>query len=422
MSLIISQDEDDGKVERFFREVINDNTNLCCEFIVVIHYVPTFPYFLEALSTVGKIALLIPKGSYRNEDIVNEISAKGYRVLGNREENFGDDEYESYFLNGIFKSRKYLQTNGKLLKLVDATISSNSKFVFIDVGGYYSYSFDAVKEKYGDRFIGIVEATENGHQKYMKSFSKLKENSNMLMENFPILSMARSSLKQTEDYNVGKSIVEAVSSILRKNAHTIIERMNIITVIGFGKIGKSIAEHLRQKNVKRVLVYEIDPIRLMEAVSLGFAIADDKWVFSSSDMIFCATGNQSINNINFKQLKNNVFIASCTSNDDEYNLDIIDKLLETHTTKTIIGHIVQYCDDEKVVNMIHDGNSVNFIYNATNGPFIYSVLVGLIFSAIKLIRKSYDKSNDEGFLIRELDRSSMQGIAKIWLSVFENYH
>lgn len=127
------------------------------------------------------------------------------------------------------------------------------------------------------------------------------------------MSVARCSLKNTEDYNVGKSIVEATSAILRESAHTIIERMNLITVIGFGKIGRSIAEHLRQKNVKRVIIYDKDHLRAIEAVSLGFEIGPKDYALTESDLIFGATGNKSINNIEFARLKDNVCIASCTS-------------------------------------------------------------------------------------------------------------
>ncbi len=47
---------------------------------------------------------------------------------------------------------------------------------------------------------------------------------------------------------------------LRTDAHQIIERMNIIGVIGFGKIGRSIADHLKQRNIKRVIVYDFNPV------------------------------------------------------------------------------------------------------------------------------------------------------------------
>jgi adenosylhomocysteinase len=422
MSLIKNPDESNGKVEAFFEEIIGNNLNLTCEFIVVNHFTPAIPYFLDALSKVGKIALFVPKGSHMNEQIVNELLAKEYRILGYAKENFDDCEFQNFFVNGIFNSRKYLQANGKLINLIEKCINPNSNFLFIDVGGYFSYYLEQVRENYGNRFLGIVEDTENGHQKYLKELLRSKENRSEILRNFPVMSVSRSLLKQTEDYNVGKSIVEAADAILRVNAHTITERMGLIAVIGFGTIGKSISNHLRQKHVKQVMIYDIDPIRQLEAVSLGFAIGNKDWLILNSDMIFCATGNQSLNSSNFYSLKNNVFIASCTSNDDEFDLCLRNGTSETHDGKIqTYGHIEQYHHNGKVVNLLHKGNAINFIYNATNGPFIYSVLVSLIVSAIKIIKNDSISIPCDEFAIRELERSSMERIAKIWLKIFDNY-
>ena len=92
-------------------------------------------------------------------------------------------------------------------------------------------------------------------------------------------------LKETEDYNVGKSIVEGTGIILRTDAHTMLVRMRSIGVIGFGKIGRSIAEHLRQKNVREVIVYDKDVIRQMKASPLGFRVVNKDEIFLFSDMI-----------------------------------------------------------------------------------------------------------------------------------------
>lgn len=164
--------------------------------------------------------------------------------------------------------------------------------MIIDIGGYFAHSLMDIIAQYGARFYGVVEDTENGHQKYEKEIDKyLDKHSSEPIDRIPIMSVARSELKKTEDYNVGKSIVQAADTILRETAHTIIERFKCITVIGFGKIGRSIAEHLRQKNVRHVVIYEKDNIKLFEAVSLGFEIKNKLDALTQSDMIFGATGN-----------------------------------------------------------------------------------------------------------------------------------
>jgi adenosylhomocysteinase len=108
--------------------------------------------------------------------------------------------------------------------------------------------------------LSIVEDTEDGHQKDLKAIVSAPSQ---------ILSVARSFLKETEDYNVGKSMVAAADGILHRGCHQTSERL-VADVIVVGNIGASIAVHLRQKGLKEILVCDINPSLMMVASSRGF--------------------------------------------------------------------------------------------------------------------------------------------------------
>lgn len=355
-------------------------------FITVNHVVPTLPPFLEALQKIGRIAAVITKNSINDSHISAFIKTK-YPVK----------EVERDKEGRIIKAIDFIKSLG---------ISNNERLIIIDIGGYFSGLIEEMNNdsSLDEILVGIVEDTENGHKRYGKEVANSKK---------PIASVARSELKKTEDYNVGKSIVEASDAIRRKDSHSILERDRITLVLGFGKIGSSIAEHLRQKNVKEVLVYDSNDILNQRASSVGFKVASSfAEAISIAEVIYSATGSKALKGEDFFKLKDNVFISSVTSALDEMDIS----LLENSATETVIGHINSFTlQNGKIVNLLCKGNSVNFAFNGVNGPFIYSVQAALIVSASIMWEKQVSNTGSIQMLPMELEKK----IAKIWLENFE---
>lgn len=116
------------------------------------------------------------------------------------------------------------------------------QLLFLDIGGYFAPPIDSLSSLLGDRLFGIVEDTENGHQKYDKYVETIKQRGRSIP--CPIFSVARSPLKEPEDYLVGQSILFSIERVLR--AHNSLLTNKIVLVIGYGKIGKSISSRLRK--------------------------------------------------------------------------------------------------------------------------------------------------------------------------------
>ncbi len=379
----VKGDDDKYRVDEFFNKIVTQFNNPPISNIAVItvnHLAPTLPPFKKALDHCLEIAAIIPKGSHPDPLISQQIEHYSWRV-----------------------SRDELNKKGIISDFIKAKIG-NRKFVLIDIGAYFAPCLEELSA-FGEQFLGIVEDTENGHQLYQRFIETSHK---------PIVSVARSKLKECEDYNVGKSIVHAVETILREDGHTILERQKTIGVIGFGKIGSSAAIHLRSKGIKRIIVYDINPIIQMKASALGFEITDSKDVITKkSDIIFCMTGRKSLTGDDFYNLKDNVFIASCTSADTELDLT----LLEKEAKESVVHHVnVFTLINGKKINILHRGNAVNFVYKGVNGPFIYSVQAALIVSALKLAKGQYQPGVR---IIEELPEEDQRTIATLWIDCFE---
>jgi adenosylhomocysteinase len=113
------------------------------------------------------------------------------------------------------------------------------RFIVLDIGGYFAAIASAMKARFGSRMIGIVEDTENGYQKYMAAFPRVPD--------FPLVSSARSPLKKPEDSLIGLSIVFSTEAKLCTRNMILLNKTAL--VLGYGKIGCSIAESLRRRDV-----------------------------------------------------------------------------------------------------------------------------------------------------------------------------
>lgn len=83
--------------------------------------------------------------------------------------------------------------------------------VLVDIGGYFAASLDTLVGKFSGRVLGVVEDTENGHQRYAALNS----------HPCPVVSVARSPLKDCEDQLVGRSIVFSTGALVRAVAQTL---------------------------------------------------------------------------------------------------------------------------------------------------------------------------------------------------------
>ncbi|WP_322780263.1 adenosylhomocysteinase, partial [Frankia sp. Cas4] len=221
--------------------------------------------------------------------------------------------------------------------------------------------------------------------------------------------VARSSLKLAEDYLVGQSVVFSTEALLR--AHGDVLHGREACVIGYGKIGRSVATTLRAKSI-RTTVCETDPVRAVEAMAHGFPVTATKGgALSRSGVVVCATGNRALTGHDFYELRTGAYLATVTSSDDELDLGVV---RGTYQESRLGPHLTRLSRGDHHFYLLNDGNAVNFIHGASVGPFIFLVH-GEILAAISALPSG---PLEPGF--HEVDPQDREMISRLWLHHFND--
>lgn len=339
--------------------------------VLVTHIVPGREVFVDALAKICRVAAVIPKPKSIHEPTL-QIIAEKYQILNVK-------RLECYDSALIID---------RLLDYID----EQENLVILDMGGYFSESIQEIRESFN--LLGIVEDTQNGHVRYES-----------VETGVPVISVAQSPLKEPEDYLVGQSIIFSLDALYRERGQLLIN--NRVMVIGYGKIGSSIAHELSRRQVKTV-VYDVDPLRQVKAFSQGYAIDDREKSIKDADIIICATGNKSLAGDDFDLLKKGAYIATVTSADDELDM----KSLRSRYCCDVIDPKMLKCSSlDRHFYLINQGNAINFLHHAEVGVYIYLVQ-GEILKALDLM------NNQSQTGVQQLDPIYQREIAGKWLLAF----
>lgn len=321
--------------------------------IVLAHCLKDLPHLLFGLSQVTKIAnvLCIP---YSIDPKAMEVVSREYRIEVPTLSDVSDPEY--------------------LMNCVKESVRDDERpLVVVEVGGYFSAIGDRLVRELGERFLGIIEDTEAGHRRYECRASTLT---------FPVVSVARSVLKASEDTLIGPSTIFSVEKLLRSMDWQLEGRRAL--VLGFGNIGASVARKLQRRNCS-VAVFDIDPVRRVRALAEGFRIPDRTAALRTSDLVIGATGTRSLAGQDFFLLPSGSVLASCSSRDVEFD---VEKLATSHA-RAPISHtdVDEYVRGRKVLYLLRGGLPVNFIDGSIVGPVIALVQAELVASFRTLLEK-----------------------------------
>jgi adenosylhomocysteinase len=385
--------------------------NLCVEYfgskkldesiVVVQHIVPNTQPFLKALGEHFQNVVVVPKPNSKNPSALDSLEAdpnSNIKIVNAKRENTRDWKF---FIDRILP------------------LTLEKHFHIIDIGGYFADSFHEISVESKFKLLGIVEDTENGHQKYEYNLKILASSERQI----PIFSVARSPLKEPEDHLVGQSIAYSIERILRDNNSLLTNKK--VLIVGYGKIGKSIASSLSSKNVD-VWIFDKDPIRKAQALSHGYHTPDRNDALKIADIVVGATGNHSMvyvkdgNDCDFKKLKENCFVASVTSSDDEF---VLGTMASDYIASSDGNGLLTFrrSDNNFIFHLLNNGNAVNFTHNNALGPYIYMVGCELL-ACVSEIRneKARTKGEVDNLKIYELKHEFRQEIAKKWIDVFSD--
>ena len=366
-----------SKCEAFFADVVKaqncGKAKTCC--LVITHFLAERPFYLNALNETSAIAKVFAKPKSLIRRIWDEVE-KLYPVDVADRVRLGDPGY--------------LETQ------IDSAIPDDA-FLLMDLGGYFADAGPALRDRYGARFLGVVEDTENGHKRHLSGSAA-----------YPVFSAARSPLKASEDFLIGQSIVFSLEALLREWGAILQGRS--VCVIGYGKLGQSAAQLIKQRG-SNVRVYDIDPVKLVLAKAHGFVVSSSlRASIACVDTVICATGNRSLDTQTISWLMPDCIVATVTSSDDELRLDGID---DYYKRETLTEHIARYSNAQHSFVLLNNGHAVNFIHGASVGYYIFPVQAELIASAAALVRGEGRPGLCE---IQDVER---RRIGNIWLDHFK---
>lgn len=368
---------DAPRVREFFNAVCLSSSSAMAEkpaVLVVTHLLPDRPYFLEAIAKVSEIRAIFPKPKTIDPTVRNLIS----------------HDYQVQVV-----SREEMNNADQCLRLVEQ-YGRGAPLILVDIGGYFAKSLNSLLSRYSGRIIGVVEDTENGHQKYAAANPEC-----------PVVSVARSPLKNPEDFLVGQSIVFSTEALLRERGDILHGRT--ACVIGYGKIGRSIAGLLHARHV-RTVVCDLDPVKCVDAMSHGFSVAPSvQHALKDAGLVFCATGNHALRREHFGMLNSGSYIVTVTSSEDELELEQVRK---SYRVKHVSDFVTRYADADHHFYVLNRGQAVNFIHGAAVGPFIYLVHGEILASISRVCLNALSAG------VQENPAHLRQEVAQHWLSVF----
>lgn len=364
----------------FFRSLSGINSKLI-SVLAVSHIIPSSEDYIKSLQEDFNLIGIIPKPKSINQATLQRLKEGGVVIL---------DQFSRDNIN---------ENPAELVNL----LKQHSNICLIDIGGYFSESLDDLKNNLEERLLGVVEDTENGHQKYERSAkSKCR-----------VMSVARSPLKSFEDQLVGHGIAHATETILRQT-NTLITYKNC-GIIGYGKIGRGIAEYLQQRGI-RPRVSEINSLRSIQASCDGSIICSTDDLIEKSDIIFCATGSRALDIVKLRDLRKGAFLASATSSEDEFDLTTLTDEYE----KQDIGHdITRYEKRGHNFHLLNNGNAVNFLFAGAVDKYIGLIQGELIYSVSKIAREKHT-THANAIQVNTLDEQ--QDIARLWLDYVMRNH
>ena len=350
--------------------------------VVVSHIIPDTVHYLRAIDTIFPIQTIVPKP--------NSIDEKTYTIVR-----------KDFKISHVCREDMAQDTENEVIRILENT---DEKILLFDIGGYFAHIHETWPVTILERIALIIEDTENGYQKYEHVIG----DSERKKQNYPfkVVSVARSPLKENEDFLVGQFVFFSADALMREDGKLI--QYLKCGILGYGKIGRSIASHLLQRGVKPA-VYDTNPLKRVSAFNELNRIPDRDSIIKESDILFSATGNKSLKIEDFRELKNGCYIFSVTSSDDELELEFTGEYEKQEVRK----HIFKYSNENmNYFFLVNDGNAVNFIYNAVMGDFIHLVRAEMILAINGLPGYAPGKISTVPTDIRE-------NIAESWLKVFE---
>lgn len=264
---------------KWLRQERNKATLSTLRLIFLQHILPTTEELLRLLLESGaEVFSVFAKPYSIDPHVLSRLTARRIEVIQRTyEELEGTDVLDKCLRDAAARS----EVDGK-------------RIVILEVGGYFAKVLAALSVEESRWIAGVVEDTTFGHNRYLALARRIS---------VPIVSVARSQLKEIEARFVGQDAVIAMDYVLRQLGVALTGRKAL--VIGYGMIGKNVARALSESHLD-VSVYDALEYRNLRAFCEGFSVDRKAELLRKADIVFAATGAQAVTTDDIEVCKNNV--------------------------------------------------------------------------------------------------------------------
>ena len=321
--------------------LLEDKRNLKTARLVLLQHAlrDTRIFIEEAIAVDLEVGVFVAKPNSVQKRVLNDIENLGVTVI---QEPAGVPPYSYYEGSRVLHS----------LIREQAERSPKKKLLLVDVGGYFLKPLLEASSNVIESIAGVVEVTTFGHKRYEEACRDLK---------VPVLSIARSPLKDGEARFVGDSVCRAAADIVQSVGFALKGKKCL--VIGYGMIGRQIAISLKKYDCN-VVVFDESSLKMVEARLDGFEVFDPGEALQFVDFVFSSTGGQALPASLLVDINRDIFLFSGGSRAQEFDLVGIEK---NSTSKNIVGDALEkyIMPSGNACFVANKGKAVNFRKDGT---------------------------------------------------------
>lgn len=348
--------------------------------ILIAHFIKDMLELLEVLNKLVSIEIAIAIPYSIDSKLLEQFKSK-YEVITPN-------------LNVLMDSKQ-------LLSLLKPKLNTDCKYILWEVGGYCAPIINELNAYLNGNLIGVIEDTEAGHRRYKAIASE---------STVPIISIARSILKQKEDFIVGQCCVSSFLRLFDNNFQNELANKKFL-ILGYGKIGRSVAYALRKRGYKYIGVYDCDPFQRLQANIEEFATLEKENALSEADFIFGATGNSSLSKEDYTHIKNECYLISCSSKDCEFDIEALKK---NYICSVINENVEKLNNSKKSLYLVAKGRPVNFI----DPPLLVGKIIVVVYAEVLFAFEYINNKNLKGLI--EIPNEKKAFIAEEYLQAIRD--
>lgn len=344
--------------------------------------------FLEELIGAGaQVGCFVAKPNSIDESAVEGVMRLG--VLVTREPPGTSPPYSHFENSSVL--------GDLLVQQVDIARSEGRKLLIVDVGGYFCKPLLERTDVDFSSIAGVIEVTTFGFNRYLEQEKSLP---------VPVLSVARSPLKEAEAVYVGQSSLRAAEDLLQQAGKAITGKT--CAVIGYGMIGKQIARALQGRGLT-TLVHDVSPVKMVGAHMDGFATGSLAEVLAVADLVFSSTGGLAVGFLDLAHAKSGAVLLSAGSRTQEFDVLglqasavsrrlLTEKLEEFEISR---GHTCVLANRGKPVNFLKDGTPEE--------------IIDLVFAEIAACVRYLIENRVDSGRVNELSKEHRENVARVFL-------